>query len=249
MRGIRYWLIELSIVAAGVLLALGAAEWANDRRAARERVIVERELREEVRSNVLSWAQRRTVDACRARDLTLMRNRLVAADGRWPGFREGFAAQRDPLTGIELGGISIGQPNYSDRAFRRAVDSGHFDELSFEKRAIYESFHRHFLIANEATRNMHTYRDRLAFLMYEGSLTPELRAAALSDLASLNQALRDLTRTKGEGMKDALEMLELDVSDDLQSGIRRTRIELTESGIYGDCYRVPDLEITQGMTL
>ena len=85
VRGIRHWAIELAVVVVGVLLALWAAEWANDRGEKRKDAQAIEALRTELVDNLTSIGLWQAMDQCQSDQIVYLRD-LLANEGReWPG--------------------------------------------------------------------------------------------------------------------------------------------------------------------
>jgi hypothetical protein len=84
---IAHWAMELLIVVAGVLIALGAQQWAQDRSSKQSAASAEARIREELTTNVLLGVERITINNCIKQRLSRLANELTANRREWSDFR------------------------------------------------------------------------------------------------------------------------------------------------------------------
>jgi hypothetical protein len=78
--------MELLIVVAGVLIALGAQQWAQDRSSKQIAANAEARIREELATNVLLGVERITVNECIKQRLSRLANELTTGRREWSDF-------------------------------------------------------------------------------------------------------------------------------------------------------------------
>jgi hypothetical protein len=83
---IAHWAMELLIVVAGVLIALGAQQWAQDRASKQGAARAEARIREELATNVLLGVERITLNNCIKQRLSRLANELTASRREWSDF-------------------------------------------------------------------------------------------------------------------------------------------------------------------
>lgn len=232
LRSIRHWGIELAVVVVGVLLALWAAEWADDRReATRDEILIEA-VRDEVRYNLLVLSIWRAHGACHAQQLAHIGRLLDETEGDWPGVRRDalfIEGEFDPiLPGIYplFGGM------VESTAWEAAVEAGAIQRMESEDQGVFRTS----AIAGESYRSRMEQafeaRDRLRALAYPGRLAGSDRFAARNDLAILASTMVWLDRDFDYGK---IGLREREVAQ-LQEQIDEWNERLKGSGISRECW-------------
>ena len=194
VRSIRHWAIELAVVVVGVLLALWAAEWANDRGEKRKDAQAIEALRTELVDNLTSIGLWQAMDQCQSDQIVYLRD-LLANEGReWPGIdRELLTTDiPDGQTFASIYTLWSGRPTFL--AWEAAADSGAFSRLDpDERRRLQDAF----VLMHNIEEDMvmvDTARRNLGGLVMPQILEPGDRSGYYSDLIRLDGARRFLNR-------------------------------------------------------
>ena len=87
-RTVAHWAMELVIVVAGVLIALGVQQWSDDRHAHRDMVAAEAAIHDEIRQTLTGLIWRGVVSRCHFERAERLKTMLLASNGDWPGIDE-----------------------------------------------------------------------------------------------------------------------------------------------------------------
>lgn len=191
VRSIRYWAIELTVVVVGVLLALFLAQWAQDRREARQMALAEEAIREELRMNLATVQIHNSADGCQIEMIDKLFARLDAPQNRWEGIEEHTTRKVSVGAGRERSFYPLPLYEIKSQAWDSANRDGLFDRMD---RALFEQYllaYDIFRVADEQIKRERVVREDLAWLMYPTVLTEEMRSEARGLLRNL-ETTRDV---------------------------------------------------------
>jgi len=126
-RNLRHWAMELVVVVVGVLLALWAQEWAEERRQAADDEQIMREVRQEIRDYVRATATYQIQEACRKERLAVLRDQLSRPSTQWEG---AALPLYDDDRNLLFPNVVRGWADETSRdQFDRALDAGTIERL------------------------------------------------------------------------------------------------------------------------
>ena len=184
-RNLRHWAMELVVVVAGVLLALWAAEWAQDREQRKSDAEAIAAMRAEVRYNLLVLSIWRAHSACYGEQLAYIGDLLDRSGSQWPGIRRNAVLKDrafDPLLPdiyTTFGGV------IQLDAWNAAVQTGAINRLDPGEQGTLTSSAITALSYFDRMQRVMEARDQLRGLAYAGTLTDADRFAARNNLAIL----------------------------------------------------------------
>jgi hypothetical protein len=195
-RVAAHWTMELVIVVAGVLIALSAQEWAQDRSKKLRAVAAEEAMALEIRNSLLANVELTRLDRCWDMQIEALQSAIVGGNGT--------AAGR-----IVQGGSFFGPGRlWADNAFQAALSAQVSEDLGAEKLKGYSQVYA------MIRRNRWLQDQREQTIEHLGALTvpgvpssPEITYSQLSALAQL--------RATKEGMREIGKLISLYASKDL----------------------------------
>ncbi len=219
MRSIRHWAIELAVVVVGVLLALGAAEWAEGRREAARQAEALEEVDAAIDNALLFHAHYQATKPCILAERDRILEQLRAPGTAWQGIaasnsRQGLSSQLAfdypflPMTA-----------QFRIDAWDRARAVGAFETMDRDRADQYALAEYSLDIASRQADILAQTLATFAPLSVDRTLTADQRLAmeqalAQADLSlefvevlgiSLRQALREIDWVMGENLRRANE--------------------------------------------
>lgn len=178
------------VVVVGVLLALWAQEWAEDReKRARMNSALEA-VRIEARDNLLLMLSKQALNRCLLDREILIRDRLRASNGKWTPIVEPALTTRrfGPLTEVPVFGVMQRQSDpFNTSAFRSALATGALSGLERKKFDALNSLYAMFDALNlEEAKGDQSIR-QLAALGQPITITPEIKAEMFGALYSADR--------------------------------------------------------------
>lgn len=235
MRGIGKWGGELAVVVIGVLIALGLAQWVEDRAQREADARTENAVRRELLGNIVTLSNWRSLGPCHEEQIRHIRDLLLASDGDWPGIgRRALFEEADERRTIP-GFLTLWAQGTPTPVWDAAVASGAVDRWDAETRIGYREANALFLEYDEMVDQMVDARARLGALVFPGRLSDSDRLEALNQLILLDSAREYMMRPR-DFMRPALSDEEIDSIERSLAG--------TEAGIRGlgsvrPCYSGP----------
>jgi hypothetical protein len=235
VHGIRHWTIELVVVVVGVLLALWAAEWGEDRRMAAELEDYEIALRQELQSNYVKAITHEIFVGCYT-EFSLGLEALLLKEGSdWPG--SGTRFERDDLneTGLTYGITGVLPRYLQTDMWEAAKQSGVLTGMPLERLSAYQRAYGGMAFINSGVARIEQMRDSLSGLVHPHQISPHTRTEALRDLANFNNGIQRLDNR--ERMDDVL--IELGVQ------VQRSTLESMEDRLKGNREGLKDCGLLQ----
>jgi len=180
-----YWLAELGIVVAGVLIALYAQQWDSDRQAKKRGAAAVELIRSEILKNSKVQMERIALHACQRDRLATIATKIARGDTEWAD----FAYPPDPtrLTTIRR----IYRPvlrNFGKDAFEGAVASGTLDVMEPERQISLGNIYRQYAHADAMQREEYALATRLDSLTVGGPIEPPEKRQLLGTIALLDRS-------------------------------------------------------------
>lgn len=184
-RELRHWAIELAVVVIGVLLALWAAEWAQDRSARASSQIAQAAMDEDLMYMALGTMRRFSTQPCVLASLRNLEEAVSVADD------EPFVA---PPVAMNTSGSDhaferyypVGLWNYPTQAFDRAVAVGAFDHMPQERAIQYADAYDWVRNLASANADEELLMTRLAVVEMTDRLDTPTRAMLRETIARLD---------------------------------------------------------------
>lgn len=235
------WLVELMIVVFGVLIALYAQQWANERQSRAAAKDAEVRIREEIYGNVAMSVERIALHRCLRERLGQIAERLNAGSNDWKAFAYDYT-DNDLFLVRRI--YRTPSRSMSDDAYRGALASGALDSVPVDRRAMWSQLYGAFAKMQMVNTQEHERTSGLNSLWLNGDVLPGDRRHLLEVVARLDrdnglitlisrqnvEALRELgyrlTDQEREAYREQLLNKALDSSNTSIAMRRR---------IYGDC--------------
>lgn len=131
-RELRHWAIELAVVVVGVLLALGVAEWAADRREAREHEQRVERMETAIANAAVSAAVAQAIYACEDARFARIKELLDEHGRDWPGIEPDPAVAALNARLLTPMAIIVNSDSLPTEPFEAAEAAGTYATLSDE---------------------------------------------------------------------------------------------------------------------
>jgi len=232
-KNFRHWAMELVVVVVGVLLALWAQQWDEQRREVRQHAESLEALDREILIMLAAAMRPVAVDACVVAQFDQLREMLEVDSGSWPGL---VARGRIEREGRMEGPINFPTNSYSEEAVSHARETGALQALPSDTATAYEEV---FYILRRLSGVHNEMKQVLAHLRPLSRPRPLDAAARLDMLEQL--ALFDQIRAThlyvAEYMAEQANIIGLKAED-----VAAVHLELDDlRKAYGDCVRDVDL--------
>lgn len=188
---IAHWAMELVVVVIGVLLALWAQEWAEDRAEEKRMNVALDAVHAEAYENLVLLMFKQTLDQCLIDREILIRDGLRNPNDAWPGITENamWYDYAGPLKSVPVRGVMPRQgDSFQTAAFRSALTTGSLTSLDRERFDLLNRLYAMFDQLNvEEDKGDQSIR-ALGALAHPIRLTPEIRAEMFGALYSADRA-------------------------------------------------------------
>lgn len=243
------WLVELMIVVFGVLIALYAQQWANERQSRAAAKDAEVRIREEVYGNITTSLERIALHGCLRDRLGQIAERLNTSTSDWQSFAYDYT-DNDLFLVRRI--YRTPSRSMSDDAYRGALASGALDSVPVERRAAWSSLYGAFAKMQYVNNQENERTSGLNSLWLNGEVLPGDRRELLQLVARLDRdnglitlisrqnlnSLKTLgyrlTAAEWEGYQKALNSKAVDSSNRSLAMKRR---------VYGDCVDAEALKL------
>ena len=183
-RRAGHWLLELLVVVFGVLIALYAQQWANDRQSRQAAAEAEVRIREEIYANLVNSVERIALHRCLQQRLGEIAERLNAGTNDWQAFAYDYT-DNDLFLVRRI--YRTPSRSWDDDAYRGALGNGALDSVSPERRALWSSIYSSFAKSNDLNRQEHERTTGLNSLWLNGAVLPGERRELLQLVARLDR--------------------------------------------------------------
>ena len=183
-RTVAHWGMELVIVVAGVLIALGVQQWADDRQAHRNMVAAEGAIHSEVREALTNLIWRQVISQCHLERAQRLRTMLLDHRGEWPGITDNPLIQSEisEATGVETAVPGV-YPRPFDplptAAWNSALTRGALAPMEPQRFARLVAIYVQIGFLKEAQERENRGAETLAPLTFAQQLTPDSRTRML----------------------------------------------------------------------
>jgi hypothetical protein len=180
---IAHWAMELLIVVAGVLIALGAQQWAQDRASKQGAARAEARIREELATNVLLGVERITLNNCIKQRLSRLANELTASRREWSDFH----VPEDKVSQTAFREIyRVPSRVWVSTEYNGSLSNGHLASLAPERAT--QLANAYAQVEDQQSRNEEEARlsAQLGILQFNQSLSVAERNSLLATLARLD---------------------------------------------------------------
>lgn len=207
LKSIRHWAMELVVVVTGVLLALWAQEWAQDRERRDRTEAAMESIRSEARENLSLLMFKRSLDQCLVDREIEIRDALNAPGRLWRPITESNLVEKQieilkaqPIIGV----LSRQGDPMQTSAYRSALATGALTALDREKfealAQLYANFDQINVEEEKGDQSIRT----LAALGQPITLTPEIRALMLGELYSADRSRFAIRYALNNGLADIM---------------------------------------------
>ena len=237
-RNIGLWTMEFIVVVLGVLLALWAQAWFENRNRQTELRAVEKGMHEELAMNAVESVLGMSMIECHSRRTAEIRQVLLESGDNWPGISgdaifEPGASRHGVPTVMSMSGTSMSLSNweYLER-------SGLLREMSADQRQAYANAFELSAFIQVQYDTARLARDRLSNLVYPGTLTPELRAESLRALKDMDTAFQ-LWKRDHPRLIQAIKALDVRPTAQMDVTLKIFMDDLQGQGKPATCFSMP----------
>jgi len=192
-KNLRHWGMELIVVVVGVLLALWAQAWFENRSDQLRVAEATQAIRDEVAYDVAVVEVLDALGACHDEQSQFIRRLLLDRDGAWSGIRR-RAVRANPEDGEQYSSFYEGTlMQIRNEAWRAALESGAAEKMDDEIAQRFRSAFLSFEAVSEYKGRIHEARSRLLALTYPVRLSDDARLDALTEVGEIdfrNAAIR-----------------------------------------------------------
>lgn len=197
-EGWRIFAGEVGVIVLGVLIALGAQQLADAWQWRQTVARTKADLDDQIRADIVNIAERKAVDPCLSQRLAELATKVAASRGEWIA-----DPYRLPGEGKVAGTVSYAVPpayrmparNYPVDVWEQAKASGiltHMAQQDISRYAVIFDDIVDVRVQNNAERE---HAAILSFLSFDGPLSPQDRALALSTISRLDYLNKDILYT------------------------------------------------------
>ncbi|WP_162888119.1 hypothetical protein [Sphingomonas mesophila] len=183
-RQVGEWLVELMIVVFGVLIALYAQQWANERQSLKAAKDAETRIREEIYGNIANSVERIAVHRCLRDRLGQIAERLNAGTNDWKAFAYDYT-DNDLFLVRRI--YRTPSRSISEDAYRGALASGALDSVPVERRAMWSGLYGSFAKMQFVNNQENERTSGLNSLWLNGEVLPGDRRELLQLVARLDR--------------------------------------------------------------
>lgn len=181
---VGHWAAELTVVAFGVLIALAAQGWANDRQKGRDGAEAEARTKEEILTNIWQLTERRALRNCLKDRLNNLEHALSNGSSAWQAFVY-------PSPFDERGAFArlyrVPSRIWVQDAYLSAVENGNLDTLDLERQGRYAALYRQLSGLETMNEQENALASRLSPIRLKSGNSQAVRDDMLVALAELDR--------------------------------------------------------------
>jgi hypothetical protein len=192
-RTIGHWGMELVVVIAGVLIALGLQEWAQRKQALQNMNTAEDAIHDEVRAALTSLVWREAISKCHLERANLIKQGLTGASDRWPGLDESALTAQNPGGRFSAPLVipsTYTRPadNFTTSAWTSALATGALAPMDRKRFGRLVAIYDHLQLLIRTREIEDRAAAKLSVLAFPMELTPEIRMELTSALYDIDRA-------------------------------------------------------------
>ena len=192
-RTIAHWAMELLIVVAGVLIALGVQQWADRRGALQDMAAAEDAIHNEVRATLFALIWREAISQCHFDRAELLKNMLLKGGRQWPGIDENALSLSSihDVTGVSTAVPSVYQrpgDSYTMAAWTSALATGALAPMDRERFGKLVQVYDQIQLLNETRALEDKAAATLSALAFPQEITPDTRTRMLQALYEIDRS-------------------------------------------------------------